>query len=502
MQIDGDSIGRRVTAGAFWTVAMRFSMRILGVVSIIILARILVPEDFGIVAKAAMIATFLEMVTAFGLDAALIQNRDATHEHYDTVWTIHVARALVISLVLLLVASPAATFLREPELDTILIFYALASAIRGFENVGVVDFRRDLQFDRDFKFGLIQKLAGFVVTISVALIWQNYWAFVVGVLVTSLTGTITSFWMSPFRPSFSVSEWRSLFHFSKYIFYIGIVHSIVMKIETFILSRFSTTGVVGTYTVADEIATTVSTEVAMPIARAAMPGLAKLNDDSSAFESVYTTSILVSMLLLVPASAGVGALAIPITDVLLGSKWSDAAPFIAILAFVGVARAISSISASAFLSSGRLSAYAKVVTSRLVLRLLFLVYGYVIGGPIGMAWGMLAAENVFLLVSLYVQHSIGFVNLGVLISQLWRVFAAAALMYLCLTRIWQQLDCCEVGIALIDLVVQVVLGALVYASVLMTLRYLSRDKQGPEEVVIAYFKEFWSDRNSRSSRDD
>ena len=79
---------------------MRFSMRILGVVSIIILARILVPEDFGIVAKAAMIATFLEMVTAFGLDAALIQNRDATHEHYDTVWTIHVARALVISLVL------------------------------------------------------------------------------------------------------------------------------------------------------------------------------------------------------------------------------------------------------------------------------------------------------------------------------------------------------------------------------------------------------------------
>ena len=131
----------------------------------------------------------------------------------------------------------------------------------------------------------------------------------------------------------------------------------------------------------------------MPIARAAMPGLAKLNDDSSAFESVYTTSILVSMLLLVPASAGVGALAIPITDVLLGSKWSDAAPFIAILAFVGVARAISSISASAFLSSGQLSAYAKVVTARLVLRLLFLVYGYVVGGPIGMAWGMLAAEN-------------------------------------------------------------------------------------------------------------
>ena len=155
------SIGDRIATGAFWTVGMRLSIRALGVVSVIILARILVPEDFGIVAKAAMIASVLEMIMEFGLDAALIHNRKATSAHYDTVWTIHVIRGSVIALILVALAKPAAVFFHEPVLSVILLFYALSSFINGLHNVGVVDFRKNLEFDRDFRFSLYHKTVEF-----------------------------------------------------------------------------------------------------------------------------------------------------------------------------------------------------------------------------------------------------------------------------------------------------------------------------------------------------
>ena len=211
------TVGQRTADGAFWMIGMRLSIRLLGIISVIILARILVPEDFGIVAKASMIAGFLELVTEFGLEAALIQNQKTNKQHYDTVWTIHLIRGAAIALVLLVLALPAARFLHEPVLKYVLLFYALSSLLNGMENVGIVDFRKKLDFNKDFILSVIKKFVGFLVVISTALIWKTYWAFVAGVLATAISGLIASFAMSPYRPSLCLSEWRSLYKYSKWI---------------------------------------------------------------------------------------------------------------------------------------------------------------------------------------------------------------------------------------------------------------------------------------------
>src|SRR5689334_2895823 len=112
-EIGARALGARVVRGAFWTVAMRTSVRLVGIVSVLILARLLVPEDFGIVAQAAMFYSFVELVTALGLESALIQNQAAGREHYDTVWTLNVLRGLLNGSVLALIAYPAAVFLRQ-----------------------------------------------------------------------------------------------------------------------------------------------------------------------------------------------------------------------------------------------------------------------------------------------------------------------------------------------------------------------------------------------------
>lgn len=489
MQKPVESIGNKIASGAFWTVGMRLSIRALGVVSVIILARILVPEDFGIVAKASMIASFLELITRFGLEAALIQNQAATTEHYDTVWTVHAIRGAIIAVVLAIVAYPAANFFREVALGEVMFVYALAALIRGFINVGTVDFQKDLQFDKEFRFNLYGKLVGFTTTMIVAIIWRTYWAFAIGILAAALTRLASSFVMSRYRPGFSLAQWRSLFDFSKWVFTAGLINAMSDKLDMFILSRFSATETVGQYTVANEISGFASTEVAMPIARATMPGLAKLNSDRDKFRSTYTASMLVMLFIVVPAGAGVSAVSEPLTALVLGEKWAAAAPLIEILAFFGIARAVFAISKSAYVSSGRIDVFAKLTFIQLVLRVTLLAAGYYLGGVIGLAWGVLIAAVLQMIVTCAAQHILALLHVGELVRHVWRVLAAAAMMYVSLKTIWPQVYMFGDESRALALLAEVTFGAIVYFVSLSLFWLASRDLQGPEAIVIKFLKQ-------------
>jgi O-antigen/teichoic acid export membrane protein len=455
----------------------------LGLVSVIVLARLLVPEDFGVVAKAAMIASFLELITTFGLEAALIHNQRAVAAHYDTVWTIHVIRGLVIAVVLAILARPAAEFFREPALSTILWFYGLAALLNGLENVGVVDFRKNLTFNKDFRYSLYRKLAGFIVTVTVAYVWRSYWAFVIGVVSSSGVALLASFLMSPYRPRLSLGEWKSLFDFSKWVFFIGLIQSVSSKFDTFVLSRFSTTEEVGQYTVSYELAGTASTEIAMPIARATMPGLAQLNDSFEKFRDTYQRTIAVLLLISVPASLGLSAVAYPTTIVLLGEKWVAAVRIIEILAIFGIFRSISAVSASAFMSSGKVKAMGQLSLFDLVIRVAFLSAGFATGGVVGMAIGVVLAGFVQMLISLVVQQAIGFLRVVDLVSDTWRIFVSGVVMYAAVAYLLPHISWLE----------DIDLGPLL--AIQVTYGALTGRREGPEMNVWTYVR-------SRSARRD
>ncbi len=494
MTLDTKSLGGRIAVGAFWTVAMRMSIRMLGMISVIVLARLLVPEDFGVVAKASMISSFLEMIATFGLEAALIHHQRAVAAHYDTVWTIHVIRGAVIALLLTLLAFPAADFFREPALAQILWFYALVAILNGLQNVGVVDFRKHLKFDKDFRFSLYRKLAGFFITIVVAYVWRSYWAFVIGAVGASATALVVSFLMSPYRPTFTLKEWRSLFDFSKWIFLIGLISSISGKLDTFILSRFSSTAAVGRYSVSYELAGSASTEIAMPIARATMPGLAILNEKPDEFREMYRRTIALLMLIAVPAGLGLAAVAEPLTLVVLGEKWRAAGQLIEILAFYGMVRAVFALSSSAFQSSGKVKLLSHLMVTNLVLRCIFLPAGFWLGGVSGLARGVLFVGVIQLVLYLVVQQALGFLRIAILAQDVWRVLLAGAVMYAGLVVMLPQTGWLDGMTTAVALVVQIALGAALYLSALAIAWTASGKKEGPESAAWSYVRR----RNERA----
>lgn len=489
------TLGSKIASGTFWTVAMRMSTRLIGVISIVILARVLVPADFGIVAQASMFYSFIELITALGLETALIQNQAAVRDHYDTVWTLNVMRGLVNAILLAAVAYPASIYLHEPRLHSVIYFYAMASLVQGFANVGTVDFRKGLDFNRDFLFALWSKLAGFVVSIGVALIWRNYWAFVAGVLSGTSTTVATSYLMSSYRPRFSLSMWRPLFHFSKWVLGAELFGAVSTKLDVFILSRFSSVESVGVYTASYEIAGTPSTEIAMPVARALMPGLSKVGNDPEKFRSLYLSTMGLVLLIAIPAGIGVSVLAAPITHVLLGDKWTDAVALIQILAIFGITRAVFAVSASAYISFGRVDLLAKVSLANLVINCIGITIGVYLGGTNGVALGVLAASFCQLTLTLLVQMRIGILDGIGLIGRSWRVVAAGIVMGTTLT-LWHG------GLAftryptIVLLFIEVGLGAAVFCTVVALLWRLSPGVHAPERVLVEYI----SARLARATR--
>src|SRR5687767_1543898 len=138
------TIQSKMTTGIAWMVTARLADRGIGLISTLILARLLVPDDFGLVAMATAIGGILDLLGAFSFDLALIQKKDAGKNHYDTVWTFTVLFGLVCAIALVGLAIPAAIFYREPRLEAVMYALAVLYLVGGFSNVGVVDFRKEL----------------------------------------------------------------------------------------------------------------------------------------------------------------------------------------------------------------------------------------------------------------------------------------------------------------------------------------------------------------------
>src|SRR5688500_7124382 len=166
--------------GSAWMIAMRWATRALGLVSTIILARLLAPEDFGVVAMAMVVVGFLEVFTHTGVDLALIRDAQATREHYDTAWTLEILQAALLALALLAAAPYATGYFGDARVLEVMQILSLRAFVGGFENIGVVAFRRELNFTREFWFGVFKKMSTVAVTIVAAFVFRSYWALVLG----------------------------------------------------------------------------------------------------------------------------------------------------------------------------------------------------------------------------------------------------------------------------------------------------------------------------------
>lgn len=482
-----ETLQRRMATGAIWMVMFKIVERGLGLISTLILARLLAPADFGVVAMALSFIVMAELLTAFGFDVAIIQNRSATREHLNSAWTCNMVLGLAITLLMLVAAYPISHFYRNPGLAWVVMALAFGPLIAGCENIGVVAFRKELDFRREFRFQLSRKLVSFAIVVPLALVLRSYWALVVGIIVSKLAGTVISYLMHPFRPRPSLAHVRELLVFSRWLLLNNFVAFFKDRSSDFFIGRLSGAASLGTYNVAYELANLPTTEISAPINRALLPGFSKMVTPEEV-SAAYANAVGLLVVLALPAAGCIFLLARFIVPVLLGPKWLDAVALMQVFAFNGALLMLHSSICAVLIGRGfparvmvTNGAYAAVLVSLLALCFAF----FADRGVEMAAYAVLTTTIVATPLYLWqMKRALG-VSPSVFVRALARPLVAAALMVSVIGALLPAYDATAgVHVAIAWLVTGAVCAVLLYAAALWFLWRLAGRPAGPERMVF------------------
>lgn len=483
-----------VPVGAFLTVAMRWSDRLIGVLSTIILARILIPEDFGIIAMASIVIGLINVFLDLGVNIVLIQNKEADQTHYDTAWTLRILQAICAAALLVALAPLAADYFHDERVTLVLRVLSINIIIGGFQNIGIVDFQKYMEFGQDFKFFFYKRIIGFIVVVSTAYLLQSYWALVIGMLATSISGVVLSYIMSAMRPKFSLVRFGEIFNMSQWILVNNIGTYLHKRLDKMLVGNRASATVLGAYSLADEIAALPSTELLAPLSRVLFPAFVKVKDDLQELKRVYLLALGVQALVGIPAGIGLALVSREVILLMLGEKWDSAIPFLAIIGYINIVAAISASGTYVMYALGKFKAIALLAWTQIALILVGVLVFVSSDNIIAIAEVRLAITFLALLVySLIVVAEIEPLKLHNILSCIWRPLLSGAVMAYAVSFV-NALGTTQL---FYSLVLKVVIGFTVYLSTLLALWLVVGRPDGGEKYLLNQASDLYREQFSR-----
>lgn len=475
------SAPQRVAHGAALMLLFKLVDRAIGFASVLLLARLLTPADFGLVAMAMSVVALTELMSAFGFETALIQRPDAGRAHFDTAWTFQAIFGVATAMLLVALAVPAASFYRDPRITLILPALAVGALLQGVENIGPVMFRKSLDYRREFVFLMAKRLSGFIVTVALALVFRNFWALVAGNIAGRLAATAISYMIHDYRPRLTLAARDDLMHFSKWLFLSNLMLFAQSNADKFILGRTIGARQLGLYNVAAEIAAMPSTALIAPINRAVYPAYARLAADLPAlreqFLSVYGHIAFVA----IPISIAIACTASQVVGVLLGPQWIDAIPLLQLFVVAGLASALHGNVFSIIVAMGHPKINTMINGVVLLVSIPALIVASIYHGAIGAAWAQIGMA-VMLQIPLYTMFfRLTGTRKAAVTARLWRPLLGSLLMAMAMVALlrWPPLAGAS---AVLQLAAASVLGAVVYLAAVAALWTMSGRPQRSAEA--------------------
>lgn len=480
-----ENVNKRIAIGAAWMVGLKQVDRFIGLISTVILARLLVPEHFGLVVYAMTFIAIVELFFQFGFETVLIRDQDAGRESYDTAWTLEIIKGLVLATLFAVGAKPISLFFNEPQVEMTLYFLTAIPILKGLENIGIVDFQKKLDFHKEFVFKFSVRLTSAIITIILAYYMRDHWALIYGMIFNSSLAVLLSYIMSGYRPRLCLSAFSRIFGFSKWLLLQNVVSGMGERVPVLVIGRFFAAPVVAFYNMGYELSNLATGEIAAPIRRALFPGVASIANDEKRMVETIISALGVIAFIGLPVTIGVAVTAPIFVPLLLGDNWHDIIPIIQVLAINGVAMALYSNSHVVFYALDKPQITAFISGSRLALLtpiILLLVPDH---GAIGAAWA-LSITNVIIVASEYVLfYRMVTVRVADILSVIWRSILSVAAMG-SLTHYLMELDMAIAPLTKFILVVGA--GVLTYGSSVLLLWLLAKRPSGAESYILNALK--------------
>lgn len=323
------------TKGIIWSAIERFSGQGIQFILSIIIARLVSPSDYGLI---AMLTIFLSLAQSFidsGFTNALIQKPNRTEVDFSTVFYFNIIISILVYIFFWICAPLIAIFYNEPLLTNIARLAGLNLIISAFTIVQRTKLTIALDFKTQAKVTIISVLCGGIAGVYLA--WNNYgvWALVCQSLLTSLLTSVLLWTNTHWKPllTFSWQSFRQLFTFGSRILLTGLLATIYNNLYTLVIGKFFNSQNLGYYNRMNTIASFPSSNITNIISRAVYPIQCNLQNNNEELKKEFFKLLRLSSFIIFPMMLGLAALAKPLVYVLLSEKWLPAAPLLTIICF-------------------------------------------------------------------------------------------------------------------------------------------------------------------------
>jgi O-antigen/teichoic acid export membrane protein len=359
----------RVVQGTGWVMAGRVVAGLLLMGRVLVLARLLTPEDFGLFGICMLAIGALQTFTQTGFDTALIQRRDDASHCLDTAWVVQVLRGLVLAALLVLLAPVIAGFFEEPLAVPLLRAMGLSVLLNGLVNIGIVYFRKDIQLHRFFIYSVGSAAAGLVVGVATAYWLRSAWALVWGSVATASARIVLSYALHPYRPrlSFDRALALELFRFGRWIMLSTVGSFMLIQGPDAVVGKVLAAAALGVYQMAYRLANLVATEICHTIAAVMLPAYCKISHDNDRLRAAYLRVMGVLLLLMLPLGAATVIFIRPFVLSVLTDKWVGIIVPTQILAIWGFRRGYSATQNQVLTSLGKPRVPALLLWARLAI---------------------------------------------------------------------------------------------------------------------------------------
>lgn len=317
------TLAKKVLQSSSLLIASKMLQRLIGLVSIMILARLLTPGDFAIVALTAIIIYFFDMLSNVGTEQYIIQKDRVNSKDLNTAWTIDLISKCAIWLILIVSAGFISEYFEQPQLQSAIYVMSILLPLNALKNPGTFLLKSELKYKKLFWLSLIQKLISFTVVITIAFLSPSFWALIIADLVASVIFLIGSYQIHSFRPSFSLANSGEQWLFSKWLLLKGIVGYIRSQIDTLIVSKLFSPNILGQYYMARNIAMLPNHNILAPAIEPLLAAFKteRYNKEQLALQVRMSLSIV--LLVATPIAFFIWHFPQYIIDTLLGEQWAN-----------------------------------------------------------------------------------------------------------------------------------------------------------------------------------
>ena len=314
--------------GAGWTVSSRLIGRLIDFIVLLLLARLLSPNDFGLIAIASSLISIIDMLFEIPITQALTRLKEVTKSDLDTAFTIGLIRGLFISLIVAIAAYPISLIYHDSRLSILVLSLVVAPISRGLYSPSMVRYLRGIQFMPIFFMELAGKIIGGFAAFICAYNNGSYWSLAANTIVGSVAPACISYLLAPYKPNLSMKSFSKFSSFTGWFTTSQIVAALSWQYDRIFLGYFLERGQLGRYTMASDLSVLPNQTIVGPAMRPLTAAFVSVVNLPDRVGPAFLRSIRLTMVLSSPIALGIAIEADDIVLIALGDQWAETAIYL------------------------------------------------------------------------------------------------------------------------------------------------------------------------------